>query len=279
MRIRRVTYDLGNVIERQEYLDGRYGAPGEKRAKKKKATPEEVEQVNQWTRERKARHRLRMYFKVNDYFFTLTYPKEERPADMKQAVKDFEDFYKYCKKEYRKRGEELRWLRNIECTPSGNWHVHVVLNRIQDTDLIIAAAWKHGKVRNKQLLYEKGEFRKLAQYITKNEKTQKKYVEDGVLDHKIKEASFSRSRNMPLPEPETDILYRWQKEPRPKKGYYIVKDTYFEGINKATGFPYRHYEMIRIRRTEDEDRTVHGGKLPGTNRKKRKVHRSGGVRD
>ena len=26
MRIRRVTYDLGNVIERQEYLDGRYGA-------------------------------------------------------------------------------------------------------------------------------------------------------------------------------------------------------------------------------------------------------------
>ena len=23
MRIRRVTYDLGNVIERQEYLDGR----------------------------------------------------------------------------------------------------------------------------------------------------------------------------------------------------------------------------------------------------------------
>lgn len=108
------------------------------------------------------------------------------------------------------------------------------------------------------MLYEKGEFRKLAQYITKNEKTQKKYVEDGVLDHKIKEASFSRSRNMPLPEPETDILYRWQKEPRPKKGYYIVKDTYFEGINKATGFPYRHYEMIRIRRTEDEDRTVHG---------------------
>lgn len=36
MRIRRVTYDLGNVIERQEYLDGRYGAPGEKRAKRRK---------------------------------------------------------------------------------------------------------------------------------------------------------------------------------------------------------------------------------------------------
>ena len=47
------------------------------------------------------------------------------------------------------------------------------------------------------------------------------------------------------------------KRTETEKGYYIVKDTYFEGINKATGFPYRHYEMIRIRRTEDEDRTVH----------------------
>lgn len=100
MRIRRVTYDLGNVIERQEYLDGRYGAPGEKRAKKKKATPEEVEQVNQWTRERKARHRLRMYFKVNDYFFTLTYPKHYRDANSKGTmillkVKLFEYHDKY----------------------------------------------------------------------------------------------------------------------------------------------------------------------------------------
>ena len=173
MRIRRVTYDLGNVIERQEYLDGRYGAPGEKRAKKKKATPEEVEQVNQWTRERKARHRLRMYFKVNDYFFTLTYPKEERPSDMKQAKQDFKEFYLFCKKEYKKRGQELRWIRNIECTPSGNWHIHVVLNRIPDTDLIIAAAWKHGKVRNKQLLMRKASSGSWRNMLPKTRKPKK----------------------------------------------------------------------------------------------------------
>lgn len=173
-----------------------------------------------------------MYFKVNDYFFTLTYPKEERPPDMKQAKQDFKEFYLFCKKEYKKRGQELRWIRNIECTPSGNWHIHVVLNRIPDTDLIIAAAWKHGKVRNKQLLYEKGEFRKLAQYVTKNEKTQKKYVDEGVLDHEIAEANFSTSRNMPLPEPKTKILYRWPKEPKPPKGYYIVKDSFTKGSTK-----------------------------------------------
>lgn len=37
MRIRRVTYDLGNVIERQEYLDGRYGAAGREESQKEES--------------------------------------------------------------------------------------------------------------------------------------------------------------------------------------------------------------------------------------------------
>lgn len=246
MKTRRITYEFENAIEREEYLDGRYGAPGEKRSKKKKATPEQVAQVNQWNKEKKARHRLRKYFKVNDYFFTLTYPKEERPPDMKTAKADFREFYKVVGKEYRKRGAELRWIRNIECTSTGNWHIHVVINRIPDTDLIISQAWDHGKVRDKQLLYDKGEFKALAQYITKDAKTQEKYVDKGVLDHKIIESNYSTSRNMPLPEPKKDKLERWPKEPKPKKGWYIDKESYFEGINKVTGFPYRHYTMLRL---------------------------------
>ena len=78
MKTKRVTYEFADVIEREEYLDGRYGAPGEKRSVKKKATPEQVAQVNQWNKEKKARHRLRKYFKVNDYLITLTYPKDRR---------------------------------------------------------------------------------------------------------------------------------------------------------------------------------------------------------
>lgn len=111
---------------------------------------------------------------TNDHHVAIDISVQDGRVMISEPYAVKEDF---CKKEYKKRGQELRWIRNIECTPSGNWHIHVVLNRIPDTDLIIAAAWKHGKVRNKQLLYEKGEFRKLAQYVTKNEKTQKKYVD------------------------------------------------------------------------------------------------------
>ncbi len=108
MKTKRVTYEFADVIEREEYLDGRYGAPGEKRSVKKKATPEQVAQVNQWNKEKKARHRLRKYFKVNDYLITLTYPKDRRPKDMKQAKADFREFYLAAGKEYKKRGMELR---------------------------------------------------------------------------------------------------------------------------------------------------------------------------
>lgn len=267
MKVKRVTQKFRNVIEVEEYLDGRYGAPGEKRKEKKKATPEEMEQVNQWNREKKARWRLREYFDVNDYLFTLTYSRNARPPDMVAAKAQFKEFYTCAKKEYKKRGYELRWLRNIECTPTGNWHVHVILNRIPDTDIIIEDAWRHGKVKDKQLLYAEGEFRKLAQYITKNPRTQEKYVEEGILDHKITESSFSASRNMPLPEPEIDHIKKWQKEPRPKRGWYIEKESYFEGINKVTGYPYRHYTMIRIERIRRDERSTH---IHRNRRRKRK---------
>lgn len=277
--IKRVRYEFDNVIETEEYLDGRYGAPGMKRAEKKKATPEDIARVNQYNKEKKARHRLRMYFIVNDYFFTLTYSKDARHQDMKTAKEHFKKFYTYVKKEYKKRGETFRWIRNIECTPSGNWHIHVVLNRIPDTDLIISRAWSHGKVKDKQLLYEKGEFRRLAQYITKDEKTQAKYVEAGILDHKIMEASFMTSRNMPLPEPKVDKLKRWQEEPKPWKGWYIVKETFYEGQNPKTGLRYRHYEMFRLERKEDEGRDLHGDKRKESKAEKRKVRSSGGMPD
>ena len=49
---------------------------------------------------------------------------------------------------------------------------------------------------------------------------------------------------MPLPEPSVDKLKRWQKELKPKKGYYIAK--IHEGINPKTGFKYRRYTMFRL---------------------------------
>lgn len=249
--VRRNRYIFENVIEVEEYHDGRYGAPGSKRKEKQKPTREQMEKVNQWNKSKRARHRLRMYFKVGqDWFTTLTYRKEERPPDMKTVKQHFRKFYTAIRKEFRKRNCELRWIRNIECTSTGNWHIHLVITDLPGTNIIkiMNQLWPHGKVKDPQLLYEKGELKDLADYITKDERTKKEYVSDGVFDHKITEADYSSSRNMPLPEPKVDYLKRWRKEIRPKEGFYVDKNTVFEGINQFTGHNYRHYTMIRINR-------------------------------
>ena len=120
MATKRVSYEFENVIEREEYHDGKYGAPGKKREEKKKATPEQVAKINQYNREKKARHLLWMYFHEGDWFATLTYRKDARPADMATAKKHFSDFMRNVRPWYRKQGYEVFWIRNIENTKTNN---------------------------------------------------------------------------------------------------------------------------------------------------------------
>ena len=239
----RKIYRFEKFIEIEEYHDGRYGAPGKKREEKKKPTPEQMEKVNQMNREKKTRWRLREYFKENDYFTTLTYRKEERPPDMERAKEDFKKFIRKMRDWYFKKGHETFWIRNIEHGTKGAWHIHLVINRIEDTDILLSKAWPHGKVIS-QLMYEKGGFADLAAYMTKTEKAGET-EEPEKKGKKIREASYSASKNMPLPKPTKKKLIRWPKEPYVKKGWILEKGTCHEGINPVTGYQYRHYTLMK----------------------------------
>lgn len=65
--------------------------------------------------------------------------------------------------------------------------------------------------------------------MTKNEKTREKRSDGSKGKPRLKEASYNHAKNMPLPEPKSQKLVRWQKEVKPKKGYYIANS--YEGIN------------------------------------------------
>lgn len=237
MSYKKKIYRFKNAIEIEEYHTARYGAPGQKRAKKKKPTKEQVEKRNQYNKEKLARRKLRANFEVNDYFTTLTYKKENRPGDMSKAKEDIKKAIRKIRGEYRKRGHELKWIRNIEVGTKNGWHIHIVLNRIPDTDVILKQCWTHGKVIN-QLLYETGGFAKLAAYITKSPLT----------DRRLRESSYSTSRNLPIPEPEEKIYIRWKtwKDIKPVKGYYLDLDSLYEGINPNTGYQYRTYTLLKL---------------------------------
>ena len=232
------TYKLGNTIEVEEFHTPSAREKGMERIKWKKPTPEQMEKNNQRNKEKLCRRRLRKYFSKGDYFSTLTYAPEQRPEDMESAKADFQRFIRIVKTEYKKRGHDIRWMRNIECGSRGAWHVHMVMNRIPETDMIIANAWKKGKAIS-QLMYERGNFSDLAAYITKTPKT----------DKKLRFSNYSVSRNMPAPVPEVKTYKRStfkNKEISVREGWTLTE--HFEGINVVTGYPFREYTLQKMER-------------------------------
>lgn len=158
---------------------------------------------------------------------------------MEAAKEDWKAFLQVLRREYKKRGAELKWMRNIEVGTRGAWHMHIIVNRIPDTDIILRKAWPHGQVENK-LMYEKGEFADLAAYITKTPDT----------EPRLREASYSASRNLPIPEPDEKVHKHWETwgKVRIPKGWEVEKDSFHEDINSVTGQPYRTYTLIRTKR-------------------------------
>ena len=87
-------------------------------------------------------------------------------------------------------------------------------------------------------------FEKLSDYMTKDEYTREKKKDGSYGKPRVAESSYNTSRNMPLPAPHVKPLIHWQKNPRPKKGYYIASS--YEGTNPVAGCSYRRYTMVRL---------------------------------
>lgn len=246
---KRKTHKLrhGDIIDVEEYHDGNYGAPGKKRIKKEKPTPEQMQKVNAMNKARRCRLKMLEYINPGDCFATWTYSVENRPLDMDTALKDFQKALKKVRREYKKQGRELFWFRNIQRGTKGAWHIHLVVNEIGGTTDILRNAWPHGGIYSveirKSIFYDE-DFTKLANYMTKDENTVELKADGKPSKPRIKESNYNTSRNMPITEPEVDRLVRWKSEPKPKKGYYIAK--IHEGNNPVTGYKYRRYTMIKL---------------------------------
>lgn len=246
-------YRMGPVIEVMEYHSARYGSPGEKRAERQKATPEEMQKSNQRTKERKCWRKILANFTDGDYFLTFTYAQDRRPADIEEAKKDFSAIVRKIRKRYREIGEEVKWIRNIEQGSKGAWHIHAIINAPKEKKAAnemrgwIQGEWErlHGRVdsrlMNREIDPERGPFRNLADYITKSGGVKPK---TGATP---KETSFSTSRNLINPKPETKhyLFYKTWRKIRIPKGYDPNPIILEEGVNPWTGFRQRHYVLIK----------------------------------
>lgn len=106
---KRYRFRQGDVIDVEEFHDGRYGGPGTGRAKRAKPTEEQMRAVNAQNKAKRCRQRMLEYFKEGDIFATWTYEVRNRPPDMQAALKDFQKAMRYVRREFKKRAILRKW--------------------------------------------------------------------------------------------------------------------------------------------------------------------------
>lgn len=251
-------FQYSNEVEYK--YKGKYGAKGQKRAKKVKATPEQIRKQNQRNREKRIRRLIKANFRPEDLWCTLKYPAGTRKP-LGEVMKDLRKFHAAMRKEYKKIGELYKFIYRVEIGKRGGVHIHILINRTRakPADILISNCWKQGRV-NFENIYEAGGYKDLAEYITKlpDGEVQEQMNLFGDEDRKIL-IKYSSSRNLIRPEPErTEYKRRTMRKiieegPKPTKGYYIDKDSIYCGVNRYTGMSYLQYTEVLINQKQEGD--------------------------
>ena len=274
----KVTCRIRDKVEVSKHYSGRYGAPGMAREEKKKPTPEEMAKQNHWRRCRDLRRLLELNFEKGDWHVTLTCEKDKRPAK-EDAKKVIRDFLGKLRREYKKRGWDLKWVVTCETGERGAVHWHMIVNAVSDgvtdTHKLIQNMWQRGRPYFSPL-DNPDDFSKLADYLVKEAA---KKIDKGETDERM---SYSRSRNLIKPKERREKVRAtgWRKEPKIPEGWELVPGSLLNGTNKYTGLPYQRYV---IRRKEGagsgKSEPVHRDRSQRAAPKGRQVHLPHGVPD
>lgn len=241
----------GKTIEVSKSHSIRY--PGKKipRSPNANATPEEQKKINERNAETNLRHLINTNFGYQDIHLVLTYRREKRPATPEDAKADLEKFLRKLRGHYKKRGQELKYIAVTEYK-NKSIHHHLIINSMDEIKEL-TELWPHGQPRP-TYLDNSGQYGQLASYLIKE--TSKTFN----TDERIYGKRWCASKNLEKPKVVTRIIAActWQKEPKPKAGYYIEESSRKNGISDVTGFPYQFYRMIKLPKRGQDDE-LHSG--------------------
>lgn len=180
MGYRKKVYRFQGSVEYEYTYAGKYGAKGEKRAPKKKATKAQIKRQNQKNKEIRCRRLIKANFKPGDLWCCLKYPKNYR-IELEEVRKDLKKFIDRLRAVYKDKETEFKYIYRLEVGSRGGIHIHILLNRIWNThtDLYIQKTWEKvlrlRKISPKRAagladyksIYDSGGYSQLAEYITK----------------------------------------------------------------------------------------------------------------
>lgn len=251
------TYGPGEkYIEHEFKCKGKFGAKGEIRGQRKKATPEQMKKQNKWKKEKLILRLLRANFSSEDLWVTLKFPAGTK-LSKKEILNIRKKFFDKLRIEYKKRGQVFKYIYRIEIGKNGGPHFHVVLNRLENdnTMRVVKNIWNDfGEYLNCTPLYDAGDYSALAWYICKpiNEEMEGQMTLWGTEEDKKLFMTYNRSRNLIVPEPEEKEYKRKTirkmviNGPEPTEGYYIDQDSICYGINPFNGMTYYYYTEIKL---------------------------------
>lgn len=252
---RRKRYKFASSNEYVYTWIGEYGRKGEKRAKKKKPSPEQIKKQNQKNKENRIRRKIKANFEDNDCWITLKYPAGTR-IQLEQIEADMKKFIRSLRGKWKRKGKELKYIMRIEVGKNGGPHAHILINRHPEGRTLeeVRASWERtgGSVNIRPLNID--DAKEVAEYIAK-EPTEEVEGQLELFPPEDRKAflRYTCSRNLIEPEPEEKIYMRRTVEklvkegPKPTPGYYIVKESIRTGVNPYTGRSYLYYTENRVR--------------------------------
>lgn len=230
--MKRETIVAGNLISRRYYYPP-IRMPGEKRTRKKNPTRDEVMKINRKNSERELTMKLHHNFGEGDIHAVLTYSGEEPTKE--QAKKELQNFIRRLRRDFRKADRTLKWISVTEYQ-NHRIHHHVVLSKMDTSRL--QELWTAGRVRPVHL-DKTGDYRQLASYLIKE--TDKTFRNPDAFSKQ----RYSCSRSVVSPVRKVEIVRAKEaEEPKPVKGYHVLEDSVYQGINPVTGIRYMEYMLL-----------------------------------
>ncbi len=260
------TYSFPDSIEKEFKYAGNYGAKGEKREKKKKVTPKQIRANNQANRVTRIRRLIKANFHNYDHFVTLKYKQGTRKP-LKEVKTDIQRFLRKLRDQYKRIGEQLKFILRIEIGKHGGIHAHIIINRIpyRDTDTMITKTWESitdDGLLSFEGLRKAGGYEKLAEYMSKvPEEGDEAYHQLSLIEPAEQKGliSYSTSRNLVRPVPERKKYSHWTMKRvmrdgiQAAAGYVIDQESIRSGVNPFTGYSFLKYTMNKISSFEEGD--------------------------
>lgn len=217
---------------------------GRRRKPHEKPTVASVLAVNRRNMVRRIQRLVCANFGPGDGWLSLTFDDAHLPAGYEDAKRLSTNFIRRLQRRHRKRGMELKYIYALcQGRKSGRWHLHIIVNGGVG-GLELRRLWGMGDANRKDL-YPDGNYTGLAEYMVKPEERED-FAEGAGGREKYRHA-YASSLNLVDPPPVRDSVKQAEfDDPAPQPGFYIDKDSVYEGVNPISGRAYKSWVELPL---------------------------------